>query len=177
MPGDTKHSNQKHSYTNCSNATSRWRTRPIRSADELPWACRQPRCASEPCPQTLSAGRSEGPTCITDPPARSVGTPSRGSPGNASLPSVRWNQTAEEIRWRLRCGLFSYCFILLCGDLECSMNKWFIISLEYTPVLDVFPNNQEVWFDEPLDDLTVPLLPSCQLPGYGNRLETDKPSE
>lgn len=45
---------------------------------------------------------------------------------------------------------------------------------DHTPVLDVFPHNQEVWFDEPLDDLTVSLLPSCQLPGYRNRLAKAK---
>lgn len=46
-----------------------------------------------------------------------------------------------------------------------------------TPVLDVFPNDQEVRFDEPLDDLAVPLLPSRQLPGYRDGLEMDTTSE
>lgn len=67
--------------------------------DVLPWACRRPRCAAEPCPPTLSAGRSAGPTCITDPPARSADSPSRGSPGSASPPSVRWNQSTQEVRY------------------------------------------------------------------------------
>lgn len=38
------------------------------------------------------------------------------------------------------------------------------------PVLDVFPDDQKVWLDESLDDLTVPLLPSRQLPGHWNGL-------
>lgn len=67
--------------------------------DVLPWACLRPRCAAEPCPPTLSAGRSAGPTCITDPPARSADSPSHGSPGSASLPSVRWNQSTQEVRY------------------------------------------------------------------------------
>lgn len=39
-----------------------------------------------------------------------------------------------------------------------------------SPVLDVFPNDQKIWLDESLDDLTVPLLPSRQLPGHWNGL-------
>lgn len=34
---------------------------------------------------------------------------------------------------------------------------------ESLPVLDVFPNNEEIRLDESLDDLTVSLLPSRQL--------------
>lgn len=44
----------------------------------------------------------------------------------------------------------------------------------HTPVLDVFPNNKKIGLDESLDDLTVPLLPSRQLPGHWNRLEMRK---
>lgn len=38
------------------------------------------------------------------------------------------------------------------------------------PVLDVFPDDEEIGLDKPLDDLTVPLLSGRQLPGNGNRL-------
>lgn len=40
------------------------------------------------------------------------------------------------------------------------------------PVLDAFPDDEEVALDEPLDDLAVPLLPGAQLAGRGHRLPT-----
>ena len=44
-------------------------------------------------------------------------------------------------------------------------------SVSCSPVLDVFPDDEEVGLDEPLDDLTVPLLPGGQFPGDGHGLK------
>lgn len=38
------------------------------------------------------------------------------------------------------------------------------------PVLDVFSHDKKVGLDKSLNNLTVPLLPSRQLPGHWNRL-------
>lgn len=56
------------------------------------------------------------------------------------------------------------------------MTRWQVKTLSriYVPVLDVFPNDKKVWLNESLDNLTVPLLPSRQLPGYWNRLAMER---
>ncbi len=135
----------------------------------LPWACQQPRCVSEPCPRTLSAGRSAGPSYITDLPARSAGSPSHGLPGNASLPSVHWGRATTTTTEAEDRGQKTT------SDDHAKISKmtwWWVKLLRRVcvPVLNVFPNNKKVRLDESLDDLTVPLLPSRQLPGYWNRL-------
>lgn len=138
----------------------------------LPWACQQPRCVSEPCPPTLSAGRSAGLSCITDPPARSAGSPSHGSPGSASLPSVRWGQTTTTRGRRQRKEkTVNHMKINKTINISKITQWWCRVRI---PVLDVFPNDEKVWLDESLDDLTVPLLPSRQLPGYWNGLAMKK---
>ena len=45
------------------------------------------------------------------------------------------------------------------------------------PVLNVLSDNEEVGLDEPLDDLTVSLLPWWQFPGNRYRLERDRGGE
>ena len=49
-------------------------------------------------------------------------------------------------------------------------NKNVIVVL-CAPVLDVFPDDEEVGLDEPFDYLTVPLLPGRQFPGDGHGLK------